>query len=402
MLNKLRSTTDSWEDKLRGLLFLFRIPLFILCVTALSLVARLAFWPFVSEDFAVHLDIWLNEIRAMHGLHSIGSQVGNYTPPYHYLLALLTYIPGLDNLAVIKATSIGADYFMACGGALLAARFTQSKWKGAAAYCILLCLPTVFLNSAAWGQCDAMYAGIVLFALYFWARNNKVAAMGVYGLALAVKLQAIFVLPAFVVFWLCGRLRIRYFLAMAGAYVAAFIPAMMASGSLEPLVRAYGMQAIVHTLAPNIYNGMALFNGFSQEQVYLYSSAFVLFALLAVGLVAFYCWQQRSWFSENSEFLLVLLMACLVPYLMPGMRERYFFLAEVLAVVYALRWPRRLAVPLLLQLGTLPTYTYYLLGASNYFGNWLLVIMAVPCLVVFWDLYRHLSVQRQLSNNAAM
>lgn len=394
-MRKLVQGADGLEDKLGGFLYKWRAVIFLLCVTLLAFWARTYFWPFVSMDFSLFLDDWLNQIRSMQGFHSIGVQIGNYTAPYHYLLAAFTYVPGLNNLQVIKITSTVADFFLAVSLALLVLQISKSKTKAVLAYCIALCLPTVFLNSAAWGQCDAMYAAIVLFCIYFWLRQNKVASLALYGFALAVKLQAIFVLPAFVILWLCGRLRIRHLLAGVAAYFVAFVPAMLGSGSFAPLFAAYGMQTVVHTLAPNMANGLAMLNNFGQDEVYMFNSALVIFALLLLGAVAYYCWSNRAYFTKDSEFILLFLMVCFVPYCMPGMRERYFFIAEVLAVGYALYWPRRVFVPLCLQLGTLPSYVSYLAGGGHGFGSWLIVVMGVPALTAFWDLYRHLQAEKK-------
>lgn len=391
-MKKIVKCTDRFEDNLLGLLYKWRLPIFLVCVTGLAFWARTRFWPFVSADYTVFLHDWLDEIRRLEGLHSIGVQIGNYTAPYHYLLAAFTYIPGLDNLQIIKISSTLADFAMAAGLALIVWQLTFSKLKAVLGYCIALCLPTVFLNSAAWGQCDAMYTAFALFSIYFWLRGNKGISMAFFGVSMSIKLQAVFLLPAFVIFWLCGRLRIRHALAAVGAYIVVFVPAIIAGGSLSPLFAAYRMQTVVHTLAPNIANVMALFNHFSQEDVYMISGGLVAFAMVIIGAIAYFCWAKRKSFTPATEFLLLFLMVCLVPYIMPGMHERYFYIAEVLAVAYALCWPRRVFTPLCLQLGTIPSYVVFLVGGGRGFGAELIIAMGIPALVAFWDLYRHLTV----------
>lgn len=394
MLKKVANGADRLEDNTRAFLFKVRIPLFILCATVVALWARTYFWPFVSGDFVTFLDGWLNYIRQNQGLRSIGLQLGNYSAPYHYVLALFTYIPGLNNLQVIKITSTIADFCMAAGGALVVWKLTASKWKAAFTYAVLLFLPTVFLNSAAWGQCDALYVSVVLFAVFFWLGNKKALSLGLYGIALAIKLQAIFILPAFVVFWLCGRLRLRQFFMLFVGYILAFLPAVIASGNPLRLFEAYGMQTAVHTLAPNIPNGMAFFNALDQEQVYMVSNGLVLFALLAIGAVAFFCWQKKDYFTREAEFLLLIFLAALVPYIMPGMHERYFYMAEVLAVCYAVYRPKRFLVPICLQVAILPSYIKYLTGGAVEFNLWLVAVLGVPALFTFWDLYVELQKNR--------
>ncbi|MFV0411854.1 MAG: glycosyltransferase 87 family protein [Oscillospiraceae bacterium] len=318
MLKKVAKGADRLEDTARAFLFKVRIPLFVVCATGIAFWARTYFWPFVSEDFVTFLDGWLNYIRQNQGLRSIGLQLGNYSPPYHYLLALFTYIPGLNNMEVIKITSTIADFCMAAGGALVVWRLTAATWKAAFTYAVLLFLPTVFLNSAAWGQCDAMYVAVVLFAIFFWLGNKKALSLGLYGLALAIKLQAIFILPAFVVFWLCGRLRLRQFFMLFVGYILAFLPAVIASGNPLRLFEAYSMQTAVHTLAPNISNGMVFFSTLNQEQVYMVSNGLVLFALLAIVAVAFFCWQKKTGLQQKRNFCFLFFWRRWCPILCPA------------------------------------------------------------------------------------
>lgn len=393
-LKKLLLRTDKWEDGLRGVLFRFRLPLFVIVVTLLAFWARTFFWPYVSMDFWLFLDDWLNQIRTGQGFHTIGSQIGNYTAPYHYLLAAFTYIPGLNNLEVIKITSTLADFAMAAGAALVVCQFTRNRMKGVIAYCLALCLPTVFLNSAAWGQCDAMYTALLLFCIWFWLRGQKALCMVMLGLALAVKLQAVFLLPAFVIFWLCGRLRLRHLLCTAGAYVGIMLPAVIGARSPAPLLAPYTMQTKVHTLAANIPSALSMFNNFDQDAVYMFTGGLTIFALLLLGALAYYCWCNRAYFTRQSEFILLVLCACLVPFILPGMRDRYFYVAEVLTLCYVLAWPRRALLPILLQLASLPGYVGYLAGGTHGFGTWLAVVAGLPALVLFWDLYRHIQATK--------
>ncbi len=374
--NALRQRTDQAEDSLRELLFRFRLPLFLAMAGFLALFARVALWPHVSGDFVECLDVWMNEIRSGRGFHSIGTQVGNYTAPYHYLMALMSYIPGLDNLLAIKIPSTIADFCLAAAVGLLVWRLSASRGRAALAAVLALCLPTVLLNSAAWGQCDAMFSTFAVLFLCFYLGGRPGTAVFMYGLALSMKLQAIFILPALLIFWLCGKLRLRHLLCGAAGYVLAFLPAMLAAGSLSPLWRAYAMQARVNALASNIPNLASLFTGVTEFDLPLLAPALTLCCFAVLGAVAAGCWGARERFSGESAFLLVALCACLAPFLLPAMKDRYYYLAEVLCLAYALWRPRRFWAPLCMQLAGLPSYTYYLYGGENPFGA-LTVLMAM-------------------------
>jgi Gpi18-like mannosyltransferase len=56
------------------------------------------------------------------------------------------------------------------------------------------------------------------------------------------------------------------------------------------------------------------------------------------------------------------LFAILVPFLLPGMHERYFFLADVLTLVLAVYRPRLWFVAILVELSSLLSYLPYLFG----------------------------------------
>lgn len=379
---------DQWEELALGKLYTYRLFLFIGVVTLLTLMGRMSLWHFVSGDYREYLGPWLDTIRHLGGLRSIGTQIGDYSAPYHYLLAMMTYTP-LGNHAIIKVTSTAADYVMAVGAALVCWRLTASKWKGALCYAIVLCLPTIFLNSAAWGQCDAMYTALLLYGIFFYLLDKKNAAMFLFGASLAVKLQAIFIFPAVIILWVCGRLRIRNILCAILGYFILFIPALVGAGNFSPLLRAYKMQASLLSLFANIYNGAALFSGINEKQLEMLGPVLIGCTVIAVGLLTLYCWQNKNKFDYKIDFIVLALSVCLLPFLLPAMKDRYYYLIEVFTVIYALVWPRRLALPLLMQLVSLPPYIYYLTGHPNGFDYWLVPLAGLVPVILFWDLWTH-------------
>lgn len=393
---------DRIEDAVFDFIYRFRLPIFMVIVTLVAAVVRVWFIPFASGDFSEHLDIWLNEIRAAQGLHSIGQQIGNYTTPYHYLMAAMTYIPGVDNLLAVKIPSIIADFVLAGAGAYFIYMLTNTKWKAVIGYCALLCLPTVLLNAAAWGQCDAMYTSFLLLMLCFWIKDRKTLAMVCYGLAQSIKLQAVFVLPALIILMLCRKLKLRQLLAAIPAYVAVFLPAIIAEGSLTVLFRAYTMQTAPNTLVSNIYSFAYLFRTTPEDMVRPVIKIMLLCAILALGALAMYCWNHKNHFTQQTELLLILFSVCFVPFILPSMRERYFYVAEVFTLLYAFMCPKKFYLPLLFQLGTLPVYLYYLFNAENPFGGWLMVILAIPSIVVFWDLRKSFRSKPAVTNTRAV
>ena len=139
--------------------------IFLVLCTALAMMMRVYLFPIESGDYLQFLHPWYETLKENGGLLAIGMDVGDYMPPYFYLLALLTYLPIRDIFA-IKALSSLADIVLAVFAANLVDFERKSRVKWTAAYCTVLFLPSVFLNSGVWGQCDAIYVSALLAFLY--------------------------------------------------------------------------------------------------------------------------------------------------------------------------------------------------------------------------------------------
>ena len=67
--------------------------------------------------------------------------------------------------------SIIFDYILAISIAVLTKELLKGKKKAndfaVLAYGLILILPTVFINSADWGQCDSIYATFSVISLIF-------------------------------------------------------------------------------------------------------------------------------------------------------------------------------------------------------------------------------------------
>ena len=123
------------------------------------------------------------------------------------LLALSTYVP-IDPLVSVKIISCAFDVLLALMAfRLVALARPGSRWLPVIAGAMVLGLPTVIMNSAAWGQCDAIYSSLGLAALYLLITGRAVAAWALSGLSLAFKLQAVFLLPVLLGVIVTNKLR---------------------------------------------------------------------------------------------------------------------------------------------------------------------------------------------------
>lgn len=229
---------------------------FLAVATAIALAMRLFLFPLESGDYQQFLHPWFEALRQNGGLAAVGLEIGDYTPPYFYVLALLTYLPVRD-LFSIKAVSCAADVVLAVFAANLASGDRRLSQTWTAAYCAVLFLPSAFLNSAAWGQCDAMYVSALLAFVYYAWKGRDVAAAVSFGVSITLKLQAVFLAPLFLLLLLKKRLRWRSVLAVPAVYVAACLPAAAMGRNLWDLLTIYFRQAGQYNLLamylPNLY-----------------------------------------------------------------------------------------------------------------------------------------------------
>lgn len=68
--------------------------------TVVGLLFRVLLFNFESSDYGFYLVDWMNKISSVDGFQRFGVDVGNYTCPYLYFLALISFIP-LNKLYLI-------------------------------------------------------------------------------------------------------------------------------------------------------------------------------------------------------------------------------------------------------------------------------------------------------------
>lgn len=179
---------------------------FFLLVTALGLIARFLGTPLISADMKWFLLPWFEQMYPS-GIASLSEQVGNYGLLYQTLIAALTYIP-LPAVFLYKTVSIIFDVLLALSAAHIAARITgtsRTDQPARVAYLALMLLPPFVINSGWWGQCDSMYSLAALWTLVFLYEKRYAASGLSLGLAFALKLQTIFIMPFIVAVYVLRR-----------------------------------------------------------------------------------------------------------------------------------------------------------------------------------------------------
>ena len=350
-----------------GLLFLccsrWETVCLALLPVGLALLLRTLLLDHVTDDYVTFLSDWAAFFREEGGWAAVALPKGNYTAPYLYFLAAISYLP-VSDLYLIKLFSILFDVILAWGGCrLVQALVPGDRYRGAAAFCLLLLLPTVILNGAAWSQCDAIYAALCLHGLAAGLEGRPRSSAFLAGLAFASKLQTVFLLPVWAVLWMSGRTRFRHLLWFPAACVLSVLPALALGKPLGNVLGVYFGQAAEYSAyltlnAPSLY---ALLPTDAPVNVALAARAGILAAFLLVLGVLGWLLLRRKDLSRRTVLLAGVVFAVGIPLLLPHMHDRYFFLADVLTLAWACTDRRGILPAVLTQVASLGAYHAYLL-----------------------------------------
>ncbi len=162
---------------------------------------------------------------------------------------------------------------------------------------------------------------------------------------------------------LAGRVPWRALLAIPAVYLALDVPALLLGANPVEVLLIYARQTETYSAltlnAPSVYQFLP-----ATAPVDLLRTLGVLFtggAVLALLLVML---ASRMPVTPERVVLAATAFAVLVPYFLPSMHERYFYLADVLTVITACYLPKLRIVALLVQFASFFSYVPYLFQAS--------------------------------------
>jgi Gpi18-like mannosyltransferase len=357
----------------------------------LAVVIRVELYDFQSSDYRAFVAQWYDFIKANGGFAAMRYQFADYNVPYLYLIAVLTYLP-VPVLAGVKTISVLGDLLLAFFVYKLVAVRYPRDWMPLAAAAVVALLPTVVMNGAMWGQCDSIYAAFGVGGLYFAVRSRPWLACVFFGVALAFKLQVIFLLPVLAVLVLRRKIPWLALLAIPATVVALDVPALLAGASPAGLLNVYlnqmGEYSQLTLNAANIYQLI----DFGTNTGVVRNIAILVTGEAVVGLIL-YAMVNRTLLSAARIVLLGAVFVVLVPFLLPAMHERYFYLADVLSVVAAFYLPQRLwPVPVLVQFASAFSYVPFLSQGGGRDGTatvpfWILALAMLAALaLLLWEL----------------
>lgn len=324
-----------------------------------AMALRACFMDYETLDYQNFLTRWVQFYRDNGGFKALDRSVGNYNIPYLYFMALFSY-SSIKDLYLIKLLSIFFDLLLAWGCVRVLGSFTRSVPRRIACFFTVLYLPTVFLNSSVWAQCDAVYVAFGVLGIALALEDRPVESMVMMALSFGFKLQAVFILPVCAVLWLKGKYKLWHFLVFPLSYVILVMPAVIAGRPVIETLTLYTSQtgSIGNGLNYNSPSVFAVITDVSDTDraskiAILCAFAFMLLVLLAAFLM-------RKRLSNTALMVLAAIFAVGIPFILPHMHDRYFFAADILTLLLAFILPITAPLAALTQFASLLGYHAYL------------------------------------------
>ena len=323
---------------------------------ACVIFARVSLLYFESTDYRAFLSRWVADLGKLSLKEALSTPIGDYNLPYIYILLIFSRLD-IHPMLAIKSLSCFFDVIMAWLVMKLVMHEVEDRRLQMASFVLAMAAPTVMINSAQWAQCDAIYTSFCLLSMLAALRKKGNLCAIAWTLAFCFKLQAVFILPALGIALFMGKVKWRHLIWIPVVFFGSMLPALIAGRSLVSCLSIYADQTqnygyLFHN-APTIWRFFegADFESFSVVSVFCAGAAVILFI--------YFCLTFLKNLEDRDLIKIFFLSAMLVPYLLPRMHERYFYLADMLGFVYFMYDRRKWYIPVTMILSSVISYLYY-------------------------------------------
>ena len=315
-----------------------RLHLTIILPLLLGAMGRAICWTRRPPDMALFLEPWFNHIIHYGPIGAFGHPFSNYEPAYLYLLAMGSLAHhALSAMTIIKIISVLGSLFLAIALAdLLKAAGADAKQA-----LVVLALPSIVINDSLLAQCDALWAGSCVFALAAMIRGRTLRTMVWCGVAISFKAQAAFIAPVMIGAMIERRAPWWQWLVPGAVFLASLIPAWLTGWPAAKLLTVYLGQARLDHLAGRLANPWMVGTIFDEQfarNLFLLGYVAAMSAAIVIGALA-----VRAARDARQLILLAAISGTALPFLLPKMLERYYFLGDVMTLALALSWTCRSA-----------------------------------------------------------
>jgi len=275
---------------------------------------------------------------------------------------------------------------------------TESANMRILAFVLAFAIPTVVLNSAMWGQCDSIYTAFLLGSIYFALCGKSKMTFAFLALALSFKLQAAFLFPVFAVFVIKDKIKLYDCYVFFLVYLATLLPAALAGRPVIDLLFVYFNQSVsYHFMTLNAMNIWRLVGDvafFNFRIVGLFSGG-----VAALGLL-YFTYVHKERLVHTADYVrLAFLYAMIVPFFLPQMHDRFFYMADVLSLTVFLFDKRRWYVPLITVFCSYTAYAWYLKSFVPIDHRYTALAMMVVIFIVLRDYVVSLRGECGLNDN---
>ena len=267
----------------------------------------------------------------------------------------MTYLP-FPTMRMYKGVSILFDYLLAFAvGRLIYRANGKDAFKGICAYSAMVLLPSIFINSAFWAQCDSIYCFFLVLWLTDLLEERYTRSFLWFALAFQFKLQTIFVLPFLLYFYIRSeKISILHFLIVPGMCIlVSLLCGRGLFGSFEIYANQTGTWEQLTLNFPNIWYLVS-------DDYYLLKNAAVLLTIGILGLGLLILLHKKVEFHRDNVFKILIwsVWTCLM--FLPSMHERYGYFLSILLVISAVENPKLTGYAALVEVLTLISYAWFL------------------------------------------
>jgi Gpi18-like mannosyltransferase len=260
----------------------------------------------------------------------------------------------LKSFVLNKILSVFFEYI----GAYFVGKIIYQKFKSNLfiwiSIAVVPLIPTVILNSSYLSQCDSIYTSFILGSIYFALKKENFFSILFLGIAFAFKLQAVFILPFFFLLMLKNSIRWYYFFIIPIIFILSIIPTWFYGRDFIELLKVYSSQTDRYkSLTLNFPN---LYIWISNEYYNTVKIAGITITVLVTLISGYLLSNKKYIFSFESWIKLAFLSSIFIPFILPGMHERYMYLGDVLGVLYFIVVRRNIHLPLGILLVSLYSY----------------------------------------------
>jgi Gpi18-like mannosyltransferase len=332
---------------------------------------------------------WYRELLA----HGFSHPFGDYSPPYLYLLWLLTFFDGLLwQVVLIKLLSVAGLLWLV----FALGRLFQSLGKPPELSLLALLLPSWILDTSLLGQADSFWVAPCVLATGAAIKGKFVRVAAWAGLAFAFKAQAAFFAPFVIYLFVSERVPAWKWTVAPAIFVLTMVPAWLGGWQAAYIASIYLNQAewVDRTHRLFVGDSASWWTSFSYlAPQSAYQMRWLGIPSAIAGLALYWWLLPRP--TPRVIVLAATLSASAVPFLLPLMHERFFMLAGTLAFAYAVAFSskRTIGAAVAMEVASAMPIFVWAFRAQPWDGT-ASIFALLAILMLLWEL-RELSGSRQ-------